>query len=158
LIYQVVRSPISASGADEALGPAAGRKIPFAGFLGEQTFGPEHYEVASNLHNLAAVLCTRGDPDQAERLYLRALTIKENLLGTRSPDAALTRNNLGALLNLKGRPREAAVMLQSAVEILQDRLAPDHPHVAFARANLESALLSLRGLDAEDPKCCLNHG
>ena len=77
LIYQVVRSPISASGADEALGPAAGRKIPFAGFLGEQTFGPEHYEVASNLHNLAAVLCTRGDPDQAERLYLRALTIKE---------------------------------------------------------------------------------
>ena len=33
LIHQVVRSPISASGADEALGPAAGRKIPFAGFL-----------------------------------------------------------------------------------------------------------------------------
>jgi tetratricopeptide (TPR) repeat protein len=121
-----------------------------------KTFGPEHYEVASNLHNLAAVLCARGDLDEAEKLYRRALAIKEKLLGAESPDAALTRNNLGALLNLKGRPREAAAMLQSAVETLQSRLAPDHPHLAFARANLESALLSLKGLDAEDPKCCSN--
>jgi tetratricopeptide (TPR) repeat protein len=122
----------------------------------EKTFGPEHYEVASNLHNLAAVLCTRGDLDEAEKLYRRALTIKEKLLGVESPDAALTRNNMGALLNRKGRSKEAATMLQSAVETLQSRLAPDHPHLAFARANLESALLSLRALDAEDPKYCLN--
>jgi tetratricopeptide (TPR) repeat protein len=120
----------------------------------EKTFGPEHYEVASNLHNLAAVLCTRGDLDEAEKLYRRALTIKEKLLGAESPDAALTRNNIGTLLNRKGRPREAAVMLQSAVEILHNRLAPNHPHLVFARANLESALLSLGELDAEDPKCC----
>jgi tetratricopeptide (TPR) repeat protein len=122
----------------------------------EKKFGPEHYEVTSNLHNLAAVLCTRGDLDDAEKLYRRALAIKEKLLGQDSPDSALTRNNLGALLNLKGRPREAAAMLQSAVETLQSRLAPDHPHLAFARTNLESALLSLRGLDAGDPKCCSN--
>ena len=122
----------------------------------EKTFGPEHYEVASNLHNLAAVLCARVDLDEAEKLYRRALAIKEKLLGAESPEAALTRNNLGALLNRKGRPKEAAAMLQSAVETLQDRLGPDHPHLAFARANLESALLSLRELDPEDPKCCLN--
>jgi tetratricopeptide (TPR) repeat protein len=122
----------------------------------EKTFGPEHYEVASNLHNLAAVVCVRGDLDEAEKLYRRALTIKEKLLGAESPDAALTRNNLGALLNRKGCPREAAAMLQIAVDILQDRLAPDHPHLVFARANQESALLSLRELDAEDPKCCLD--
>ena len=47
-------------------------------------------------------------------------------------------------------------MLKSAVETLQRRLAPDHPHLAFAPANLERALLSLSGLDAEDPKCCLS--
>jgi len=122
----------------------------------EETFGPEHYEVASNLHNLAAVLCARGDLDEAEKLYRRALAIKEKLLGAESPDTALTRNNMGALLNRKGRPKEAAAMLQSAVETLQRRLAPDHPHLAFARANLENALLSLRGLDAEDPKSCLS--
>ena len=82
----------------------------------EKTFGPEHYEVAANLHNLAAVLGARGDLDQAEQLYRRALAIKEKLLGADSPDAALTRNNLGALLNLAGRPEEAAGLLQRAVD------------------------------------------
>ena len=121
----------------------------------ETTFGPEHYEVAANLHNLAAVLCARGDLAQAEQLYRRALAVKEKLLGADSPDAALTRNNLGALLNLAGRPEEAAGLLKRAVTVLQDRVAPDHPHLVLARANLESALLSSRGQDAEYPKCSL---
>jgi tetratricopeptide (TPR) repeat protein len=121
----------------------------------EQTFGPEHYEVASNLHNLAAVLFARGDLDQAEELYRRALAIKEKLLGGDSPDAALTLNNLGALLTRTGRPQEAAGLLQRAVTILQDRVALDHPHLALARAHLESALLSCRTLNAEYPKSSL---
>jgi tetratricopeptide (TPR) repeat protein len=108
----------------------------------ERTFGPEHFEVASNLHNLAAVRCARGDLDQAEKLYRRALAIKEQLLGQDSIDAALTLNNLGGLLTRAGRPEEAAGLLQRAVTILHDRVAPDHPHLALARANLESALLT----------------
>jgi tetratricopeptide (TPR) repeat protein len=119
----------------------------------EQTFGPAHYEVASNLHNLAAVLCTRGDLDEAEKLYRRALTIKEKLLGVESPDAALTLNNLGALLSRSGRPEEAAGLLQRAVSVLQDRVAPDHPHLALARANLKSALFSARSQGTKYPKC-----
>jgi tetratricopeptide (TPR) repeat protein len=118
----------------------------------EKTFGPEHYEVASSLHNLAAVLCARGDLDQAEKLYRRALAIKEKLLGEDSPDAALTLNNLGALLSRAGRLEEAAGLLQRAVTVLQGRVAPDHPHLALARTNLESALLSCRSLNAEYPK------
>jgi tetratricopeptide (TPR) repeat protein len=121
----------------------------------EQTFGPEHYEVTSNLHNLAAVLCARGDLDQAEKLYRRALAIKEKLLGEDSPDAALTLNNLGALLTRAGRPEEATRLLQRAVTILQDRVAPDHPHLVLARANLQGALLSSRSLNAEYPRYSL---
>ncbi len=121
----------------------------------EKTFGPEHYEVAANLHNLAAVLCARGDLVQAEQLYRRALAVKEKLLGADSTDAALTLNNLGALLNLAGRPEEAAGLLERAVTVLQDRVAPDHPHLALARANLESALLSSRSMNAEYPKYSL---
>ena len=34
LIHQFVRSPMSASGADEAIGPAAGHQVVLAGFLG----------------------------------------------------------------------------------------------------------------------------
>ena len=33
LIQQVISSPISATGTQEALGPAAGREVPFAGFF-----------------------------------------------------------------------------------------------------------------------------
>jgi tetratricopeptide (TPR) repeat protein len=121
----------------------------------EKTFGPQHYEVAANLHNLAAVLGAGGDLRQAEQLYRRALAIKEKLLGADSTDAALTLNNLGALLNLAGRPEEAAGLLERAVTVLQGRVAPDHPHLVLARANLESAHLSSRSLDAEYPKCSL---
>jgi tetratricopeptide (TPR) repeat protein len=108
----------------------------------EKAFGPEHYEVASNLHNLAAAVCARGDLDEAEQLYRRALTIKEKILGVKNPGAALTRNNLGALLNMLGRPNEAVPLLKSAVEILQGQLGPDHPHLALACANLTLALHS----------------
>src|ERR1700722_13335448 len=110
----------------------------------EKTFGPEHYEVASNLHNLAAVVCSRGDLAQAEKLYRRALAVKEKLLGADSTDAALTLNNLGALLTRAGRPEEGAGLLQRAFTILHHRVPPDHPHLALARANLESALRSTR--------------
>lgn len=119
----------------------------------EKTFGPEHYEVAANLHNLAAVVCARGDLLQAEQLYWKALAIKEKLLGADSTDAALTLNNLGALLNLAGRPEEAACLLERAVTILQARVALDHPHLVLARANLERAHLSSISPDAEYPKC-----
>ncbi|MGC1649203.1 MAG: tetratricopeptide repeat protein, partial [Candidatus Sulfotelmatobacter sp.] len=102
-----------------------------------------------------AVLCARGDLDQSEKLYRRALAIKEKLLGEDSPDAALTLNNLGALLTRAGRPEEAAGLLQRAVTILHDQVAPDHPHLALARTNLEGALLSSRSLNVEHPKYSL---
>ena len=109
----------------------------------EKAIGPEHYEVAATLHNLAAVLVTGGHLEEAERYYRRSLGIKEKLLGAESPDAALTRNNLGSLLTIAGRPREAAPLLESAVAILEKRLTSEHPHLAVARENLQKALLLL---------------
>ena len=57
LIQQFVRAPMSASGADEAIGPAAGRQVLLAGFLsGEvalklpQRFGKRRLGHCSTLH------------------------------------------------------------------------------------------------------------
>src|SRR5207253_11370374 len=58
----------------------------------EECFGPVHYEVAATLHNLAAVLVTKRNYQEAEENYRRALSIKERLLGADSPDVALTRS------------------------------------------------------------------
>jgi len=36
LIHQFIRSPMSASGAGETIGPATGGEVPLAGFLGRE--------------------------------------------------------------------------------------------------------------------------
>jgi tetratricopeptide (TPR) repeat protein len=105
----------------------------------ERTFGPQHYEVATNLHNLAAALTAQGQYGEAERHYRRALTIKESQLGAESPDVALTRNNLGSLLNDQGQPAEALPLLENAVAILDKRLTAGHPYLVAARNNLQNA-------------------
>ena len=106
----------------------------------EKALGPQHYEIAANLHNLAAVHAARGHIDEAEEHYRRALALKEKLLGAESPDAALTRNNLGRLMISAGRPREAIPLLKSAVAVLEKQLPRQHPHLASAHANLEKAI------------------
>jgi tetratricopeptide (TPR) repeat protein len=105
----------------------------------EQAYGPEHYEVAATLHNLAAVLTAQGQPEAAENHYRRALAIKEKLLGAENPDVALTHNNLGKLLTAQGRLAEAVPLLQTAVVVLAKRLPSSHPHLAAARENLRDA-------------------
>jgi tetratricopeptide (TPR) repeat protein len=105
----------------------------------ERAYGPEHYEVAATLHNLAAVRAARGQLEEAENHYRRALAIKEKQLGAQSPDVALTRNNLGRLLADAGRPGEAVSLLEAAVAVLESRLAPGHPHLSAARRNLRNA-------------------
>jgi tetratricopeptide (TPR) repeat protein len=111
--------------------------------LFEKTYGPEHYEVAANLHGLAAARAAQGDYQEAEEHYRRALVIKERLLGVESPDAALTRHNLGNLLNRTGRAAEALPLLESAVAVLEKRLTPRHPHLILARENMQDAIRSL---------------
>ena len=50
------------------------------------------------LHHYAAFLANQGKYDDAEPLYKRALTIKEEVLGPRHPDVASRLNNLASLL------------------------------------------------------------
>ena len=79
----------------------------------ERILGPEHYEIAINLNNLAALYQARGETSEAEALYRRALAIKEKLLGPAHPDVAMTLNNLAVLLKSQGRHQQAAVALSA---------------------------------------------
>jgi tetratricopeptide (TPR) repeat protein len=75
----------------------------FAAILGRtltifrRAYGPVHFEVAVNLHNLAAMQHARGDLRAAAATYRRALAMKTRVLGAGHPDTALTAHNLGAL-------------------------------------------------------------
>jgi tetratricopeptide (TPR) repeat protein len=105
----------------------------------DTSLGADHDEVATTLHNLAAVLAARGDDAGAEQHYRSALTMKETLFGADHPEVAVTCNNLGRLLNDCGRPEEAVPLLERAVAVLERRLTPAHPHLARARDNLRTA-------------------
>ena len=47
----------------------------------ERVLGPDHYEVATVLENLAAVAARAGESDQAAALRARALRIRRRVLG-----------------------------------------------------------------------------
>ena len=112
-------------------------RLALSGF--EKTFGPAHPEIATTLHNLAAVLAIRGDWAGADRHYRRSLAMKETLFGGDHPEVALTCNNLGRLLLDLGRREGAVPLLERAVAILERRFPTGHPHPARARQNLRNA-------------------
>lgn len=53
-----------------------------------------HYEAAINANNLAAVQYRRGGIDDAEKLSLRALAVKEELLGADQPLSLVRRSSI----------------------------------------------------------------
>ena len=74
----------------------------------------------------------KGNNAAAEQLYLRALRMKEKLLGRNHPDFAKTLNNLAVLYESEQRFSEAESLYKRAVSILQKRLRADHPSLITA--------------------------
>jgi tetratricopeptide (TPR) repeat protein len=106
----------------------------------ERTYGPEHYEVAVTLNNLAALAQAQGNPGKAEHLYGRALRIKEKVLGPAHPDVATTLNNLAALYHAQGQYAQAAPLYQRALTIFEEVLGPAHPTVVTCQTNCAKLL------------------
>jgi hypothetical protein len=59
--------------------------------------GPDHYDTARSLHDLAYLLRDQGDPAAAGPLFERALAIRERVLGPDHPDTIATRRALAEL-------------------------------------------------------------
>src|SRR4051794_33165843 len=79
--------------------------------------GSEHPDTADCLNNLALLYKIQGEYDAAEPLYLRALSIREMVLGFEHPDTAVSLNNLATLYNKLGRYDAAAPLYERAVSI-----------------------------------------
>jgi tetratricopeptide (TPR) repeat protein len=99
---------------------------------------PRRYEVAVQLHNLAALEHACGQPQRAEQFYRQALAMKEDLLGSDHPEVALIANNLGTLLHQQRRPSEAADLLRRALAIAERSYPPGHPTTASILRNLDT--------------------
>lgn len=99
----------------------------------ERIFGPEHYEIAATLHNLAAVEEATGNTAAAIKLTRRALRIKNKVLGPDSPDTALTAMQLASMLCDRSDRAEARSLAEAVLRTFEGCLTPDHPHLRHAR-------------------------
>lgn len=70
----------------------------------EKELGPDHVDVAASLNNIAVLLKTSGQFEEAEEMYNRSIAIKENALGPNHPQVLLLPVMLAYLQGLSGSP------------------------------------------------------
>jgi tetratricopeptide (TPR) repeat protein len=110
--------------------------------IAENSFGPEHPEVAAHLSNLGQLLQATNRLAEAELLMRRALALAENSFGPEHPNVAAYLNNLGGLLRETNRLTEAELLMRRALAVNENSFGSDHPVVAINLDNLGILLQS----------------
>ena len=119
--------------------------------IDEQSFGPDHPKVATDLNNLAHLLQDTNRLTEAEPLMRRALLIDEQSFGPDHPKVAICLNNLAALLKDTTRLAEAEPLIRRALQIDEQSFGLDHPEVATDLNNLAQLLKATNRLAEAEP-------
>jgi tetratricopeptide (TPR) repeat protein len=117
--------------------------------INEQSYGPDHPNVATGLTNLAQLLQDTNRLAEAESLMRRVLAIDEKSSG---PDhSVIGLGNLAALLKDTNRLAEAEPLMRRALAIDEQSYGPDHPKVAKDLNNLAMLLRATNRLADAEP-------
>lgn len=116
---------------------AALEKMRESSALFVKVHGDNHHDSANSFANLASILASRGNTDEAGRLWARALAIHENALGPTHPHTTLTRFNLGKHFMSKGDKSKAKELWTRCRDDLKAVHGPDYKLVR----SLDSILL-----------------
>jgi tetratricopeptide (TPR) repeat protein len=119
--------------------------------IDEQTHGPDHYQVAEDLNNLALLLKATNRLGEAEPLMRQALAIDEKAYGPDDPVIATRLNNLAALLEDTTRLGEAEPLMRRAIAIGEKSYGPEDSLVATFLNNLGKLLLDTNRLGEAEP-------
>ncbi len=122
----------------------------FEGFLG-QLKKMETPEMASSLDRLASLYVAQGRYLEAEPLSRRALSIREQQLGTDHSDTANSLNNLAELYISMGRYTEAEPLLVRSQSIREQQLGVEHPDTATGLHNLAGLYISMGRYSEAEP-------
>jgi serine/threonine-protein kinase len=112
--------------------PATWRHYEEASALLEQLYGPESWQRAFILHNMAKLARAERRFDQALQLSRRDLALREKLRGPDHPDTAGALAELATILTMMGKFGEALVHAERALAIVERAVGPDHPSVLDA--------------------------
>ena len=93
-------------------------------------------ELASLLTKTADYLLQRAQYQQAEPLYQRALSIREQTLGNEHPQLAFPLNGLADLYREKGQYEQAEPLYQRALRLWEQALGSQHPEIPSPLNNL----------------------
>lgn len=105
----------------------------------KQTEGDTRSLYAKALHDLGVINDYEGKYDVAQRLYEKALELREAQLGRDNPQVGQSLNFLGNIYLKKGDYKHAEELFRRALDIYQKRYAPDHPRTTSVINNLASA-------------------
>ena len=117
----------------------------------EKQLGPEHYQTAMSLDNLAIVYKEQGKYAQAEPLYQRALTIFERQLGPEHYQTATCLDNLAMLYRAQGKYVQAEPLFQRALAIYEKQLGPEHYETATCLDNLAGLFFEQKRYEQAEP-------
>ncbi len=113
--------------------------------------GEAHPEIAMGLNNVAYALDEQRKYDEAEVLYLEAIDMQRQLLGSDHPDVAMALNNLSFLSYAKGDLDAAVRMTQESLEMYRRTLGDEHPTVARVMHNLARWEMEKRNYASAEP-------
>ncbi len=102
----------------------------------EDNAGYNHPITAQSMNNLALLYKTRGQYDEAERLYYVSLTILQLVSNPDDLSIATSMNNLAALYSTMGRYREAESYYRQSLSIKIRKLGSSNLSVALGITNL----------------------
>src|SRR5262245_33833938 len=97
-------------------------------------------QAATHFHNRATKYHAQGEAIRPERLYLRALELKQIVWGPEHPEVAHTLNNLALYYKALGRLAEARPLYERALAIFRRTQGASHDNTAAILYNLAQRL------------------
>ena len=97
---------------------------------------PSDDRLAASLSNVATVYRAEGRYPEAEKLYRRALELRQGNLGAGHPEVAVVVNNLATLYHAEGRIAEAEPLFRRALAVWEQFPGQEDRHVATVLNNL----------------------
>jgi tetratricopeptide (TPR) repeat protein len=91
---------------------------------------------ARDLNYFAELHIKTGNYKEPENLLLKAIEIRERILGTQHPNTAITYNNIGFVYDNQGDYPKALAFYQKALKIREKVLGIEHPDTATTYNNI----------------------
>ena len=108
----------------------------------EKILGKEHPSTLKSMNNLASVLSSQGNYEEAERIHRQALALYETVLGKEHPSTLTSMNNLASVLSSQGKYEEAERIHRQALALRERVLGKEYPSSLGSMNNLASVLSS----------------